>query len=145
MYSNLIIAVDMAHPEQIPHLVKAAINLSSDMTEPYFHVVYVDENHVHQAMYPQIDEAQYKQDSKELKRQLKTELAAVFPEGTQYECHVRSGTAHEQILEESREIKADAIVMMARRPGLASYFVGSNAERVVRHAKCSVLVLRGNY
>jgi nucleotide-binding universal stress UspA family protein len=145
MYSNLIIAVDMAHPEQIPHLVKAAVNLSSDITTPHYHVVYVDETHIHQAMYPQIDEAQYKEARKELKRKLKAEIATALPEGADFECHVRAGTAHEQILEESRQIKADAIVMMARRPGLASYFVGSNAERVVRHAKCTVLVLRGNY
>jgi len=31
---------------------------------------------------------------------------------------------------------------MASKPGLANYFIGSSAERVVRHAGCSVFVIR---
>jgi nucleotide-binding universal stress UspA family protein len=32
--------------------------------------------------------------------------------------------------------------MMAGTPGLSSYIIGSNAERVVRHAECSVFIVR---
>lgn len=55
---------------------------------------------------------------------------------------VREGIVHDQILEQAAEIGADAILMVAQRPGLSSYFIGSAAERVVRHAKCSVFILR---
>jgi len=36
----------------------------------------------------------------------------------------------------------DCIVMASHRPGLQDYFLGSTADRVVRHAKCSVHVIR---
>ncbi|ALV28193.1 MULTISPECIES: universal stress protein [Pannonibacter] len=55
---------------------------------------------------------------------------------------VRSGSVYHEIIEEARFIKAGLIVMESHRPGLATYLIGSNAAHVVRHAPCSVLVLR---
>ena len=49
---------------------------------------------------------------------------------------------YHEILEEAGEIKADLIVMASHRPGFATYLMGSNATYVVRHARCSVLVIR---
>ena len=40
------------------------------------------------------------------------------------------------------EIKADCIVVGSHKPGLRDYFLGSTAARIVRHAPCSVHVLR---
>lgn len=37
---------------------------------------------------------------------------------------------------------ADCIIMGSHKPGLSDYFLGSTAARVVRHAHCSVVVLR---
>ncbi|MBT8411941.1 MAG: universal stress protein, partial [Octadecabacter sp.] len=36
----------------------------------------------------------------------------------------------------------DCIIMASHQPGLEDYFLGSTAARVVRHAKCSVHVIR---
>jgi nucleotide-binding universal stress UspA family protein len=58
---------------------------------------------------------------------------------------VRQGGIHQEILEEANAIKADLIVMSSHRPhkpGIRTYFLGSNAGHVVRYAKCSVLVVR---
>ena len=58
---------------------------------------------------------------------------------------VRQGGVHQEILEEATAIRANLIVMSSHRPskpGLRTYFLGSNAGHVVRYAKCSVLVVR---
>jgi len=58
---------------------------------------------------------------------------------------VRQGGVHQEILEEANAINADLIVMSSHRPhrpGIRTYFLGSNAGHVVRYAKCSVLVVR---
>lgn len=55
---------------------------------------------------------------------------------------VRHGTAYEQILVAAAEHDATLIVMGAHRPNFQDYLIGPNAARVVRHSKCSVLVLR---
>jgi len=36
----------------------------------------------------------------------------------------------------------DCIVLASHRPGIEDFFLGSTASRVVRHAKCSVHVIR---
>lgn len=55
---------------------------------------------------------------------------------------VREGHAPTTILEVAQESGADAIVVASHDPGLADFFLGSVAARVVRHAHCSVLVVR---
>ncbi len=55
---------------------------------------------------------------------------------------VLHGHAAEQILAYAKEHKIDCIVLASHMPGLADYFLGSTAARVVRHAACSVHVIR---
>jgi nucleotide-binding universal stress UspA family protein len=58
---------------------------------------------------------------------------------------VRQGGIHQEILDEAAAINSDLIVMSSHRPtkpGIRTYFLGSNAGHVVRYAKCSVLVVR---
>lgn len=55
---------------------------------------------------------------------------------------VRFGAIYPEVLAEAEAFDADLIVLCSHRPTMASYFLGSTASAVVRHAKCSVLVLR---
>ena len=55
---------------------------------------------------------------------------------------VGQGPVYHVILEVAEKVSADLIVMAAHRPALRDYLLGPNAARVVRHASCSVLVLR---
>lgn len=56
---------------------------------------------------------------------------------------VREGHPSTTILDLSQELRADVIVVASHDPGgLADYLLGSVAGRVVRHAHCSVLVVR---
>jgi universal stress protein G len=57
---------------------------------------------------------------------------------------VRQGGVYHEILEETKTMGADLIVMSSHRPGMRTYFLGSNAGHVVRYARCSVLVVRAN-
>lgn len=62
--------------------------------------------------------------------------------GVEAEIAVRIGHPGNQILELAEETGADLIIVASHRPGLQDYFIGSTAGRVVRHAKCAVLVTR---
>ncbi|MEL6279011.1 MAG: universal stress protein [Pseudomonadota bacterium] len=55
---------------------------------------------------------------------------------------VISGSPGSAIVEYAEQNKADCIVMASHKPGLTDYFLGSTAARVVRHAPCSVHVIR---
>ena len=62
--------------------------------------------------------------------------------GDSADCIVREGTPATEILTQAKDGKADIIVIASHDPGIADYFLGSVAARVVRHANCSVLVVR---
>jgi len=47
-----------------------------------------------------------------------------------------------EILRVAEEAEADLVVIGSHRPAMKDYLLGTNAARVVRHARCSVLVAR---
>jgi nucleotide-binding universal stress UspA family protein len=55
---------------------------------------------------------------------------------------VTLGGVYHDVLQEADKIRADLIVVGSHRPTTASYLIGSNAANIVRHARCSVLVVR---
>jgi nucleotide-binding universal stress UspA family protein len=55
---------------------------------------------------------------------------------------VGHGTIYKEILATAARVDADLIVMASHRPERSDYLLGPNAARVVRHAACSVLVVR---
>ncbi|MCH2393241.1 universal stress protein [Oceanibaculum sp.] len=65
-----------------------------------------------------------------------------IPKDIPTQCIVAEGTVYERILDLAKKLKIDLIVLAAHRPELKDYLLGPNAARVVRHAACSVLVVR---
>ncbi len=55
---------------------------------------------------------------------------------------MRFGSIYHEVLAEAAEWNADLIIVGSHRPRMTSYLLGSNAATIVRHAKCSVLVVR---
>ena len=53
-----------------------------------------------------------------------------------------SASIYPEILGVAEEAEADLIIVGSRRPAMKDYLLGTNAARVVRHARCSVLVAR---
>ena len=69
-------------------------------------------------------------------------MAGVAVEPARISSVVRIGGVYPEILTEAEEWGADLIVIGSHRPAMSTYLIGSNAKTVVRHAKCSVLVVR---
>ena len=74
--------------------------------------------------------------------QLENLIATSIPEQMKAEKHVRQGAIYREIVKLADEIDADLIVMASQRPDLKDFLLGPNAARVVRHAKCPVLIIR---
>lgn len=66
-----------------------------------------------------------------------------LPAGMKASTIARHGTIYDEVLDVAEEIGADQIIMTAHRPSVSEYLLGNNADKIVRHAKCSVNVLRG--
>lgn len=78
----------------------------------------------------------------EFGRALADWTTAHVPESVEVHPHVLHGTVYDEILRAARRLAVDVIVIGAHRPALADYLLGPNAARVVRHADCSVYVVR---
>ena len=55
---------------------------------------------------------------------------------------IATGRAYEEVLSLAEKSNASLIVVGAHTSDLSDYLLGPNAARVVRHAKCSVYVVR---
>jgi len=64
------------------------------------------------------------------------------PDGVRVQHIVGEGSVYEVILKIEKDVNADLIIMSSSRPELKDYLLGPNAARVVRHADCSVMVVR---
>jgi nucleotide-binding universal stress UspA family protein len=77
-------------------------------------------------------------------QRLRQIVQAAAPAGMKVATLARHGTVYEQILDVAAELDVDQIVMAAHKPTMTQYLIGEVTSRVVRHAKCSVNVVRGD-
>ena len=57
---------------------------------------------------------------------------------------LRTGVVSDEVLAEAGFWGADLIIVGSHSPSMKTYLLGSNAEKIVRHANCSVLVVRSH-
>jgi|AntDeeMetagen681_2_1112603.scaffolds.fasta_scaffold00696_5 nucleotide-binding universal stress UspA family protein len=69
-------------------------------------------------------------------------IADEVPDDVTVEKVVGVGSVYRQILQVAEDTDANLIVMSGYRPSLQSFLLGTNAERVTRHAGCSVYIVR---
>lgn len=86
----------------------------------------------------QIPESVFENSRNEMKKSLE-KSAAELPGATP---HLVVGHPGREIVEFASKNGVDCIVLASHRPNLSNYFLGSTADRVVRHAECSVHVVR---
>lgn len=135
MYKNILVPVvfDEGHDTQASYL--AARILADDGAK--FTVLHVMET-VPPYAASQIPDDLLAKSRKEIERTLK-QSAAALP-GSQ--AILVSGHAGRVIVDYASQNGIDCIVVASHKPGFANLFLGSTADRVVRHAKCSVHVIR---
>lgn len=69
-------------------------------------------------------------------------VAEQIPSDIKVQHIIGQGTVYEVILQMAKKTACDLIVIGSHRPELKDYLLGPNAARVVRHANCSVMVVR---
>ncbi len=141
MFKNILVPLHLDYTENHEKLFAGALEVL-DKKEGKLSLLYVNENRAHGSVYPILDEENEKHYNHNAFIELKNIAKKHSLPEENISFNIRDGSAHREILEEARRIKADAIVMMATKPGLGSYFISSTSERVIRHAECSVFVIR---
>ncbi len=136
MYKNILVPIDMGHEEISMRMIAKAKSLLDEGGKiTLLHVMDEVPSYARTYMTPEAIE--------ENLRQVRGELEALAKiNGGNIATEVKSGRPSPVILDEAAEIGADLIIMASHRPDLTNFLLGSTAQRVVRHAKCSVLIDR---
>ena len=136
MYKNIIIPVDLAHEERLPSMLAVAKRLAAEGASVA--VLNVVEN------LPAFVAAEMPSDiMPRLKGDAEQSLLKLAETlDNPPEMIVAVGHPASAILDTAAERGADLIVIASHRPGFGDFLIGSTAARVVRHAQCSVHVVR---
>lgn len=135
MYKNIVVALSLEHGISDLALSAARSLLSEGGAITAVHVheppnssimVYLDE---------EVVEKSHHQAEAKLTGRVENEpgISTVLLEGQ---------SAGRTLTEYANSHRADCIVIASHQPGMKEFFLGSTAALVVRHAHCSVLVLR---
>ncbi len=127
---------------------KNALRYAVSMAEQYgasLHLIYVIEPMIYpadlgfgQVVMPGVEEELRMKSEKELQALLERETGSIHGEAV-----VRLGRPHQEILMEAEEKNIDLIVLATHgHSGVEQILFGSTAMRVVRLAKCPVLIMR---
>lgn len=139
MYRSILVPVDLDEPQSWEKALPVAVALSQCFSAPLALVTVVpDWNLILEAQWSPIAYREFVDAARE---RLATLAGSVTGAG-EVAHHVESGGVYAGILAAAERVGADLIVLSSHRPQMKDYLLGANASRVVRHARCSVFVVR---
>ncbi len=142
MFKDILLPIDLGDVESSRKAVSTAIELSR--TEgARLHLLCVVPGYSMSIVSQYFPEGFEETSLTEAAKQLGDFIAKNIPAEIASSAIVANGTVYKEILRVAGEIGCDMIVIASHRPELKDYLLGPNAARVVRHANCSVLVVRG--
>lgn len=134
MYQKIVLALSLEHgiSEQAIKLARALKNEGGDITAIHVYEplqgsasTYVSDDAVASAL-----------------QHAKDALAARIADHPDVQSELIKGHSGRAITDHAKKSGADCIIIGSHKPGLMDFLLGSTAARVVRHAECSVHVLR---
>ncbi|MDH3635692.1 MAG: universal stress protein [Gammaproteobacteria bacterium] len=136
MYKNILVPIDTGHVAEGKSIIDLAVRHATDGAKiTLLNVVEDIPNWAAVNLPPDLIDKSIETVQSELK-------AIATASGTKMDVEVRTGHSYNTILDVAKEKDADLIIIASHRPGLQDYFLGSTAAKIVRHASCSVLVVR---
>jgi len=136
MYRKILIPIDLAHSKRIEPMMAVARALAGEDAQILLLSV-VDQMPGY--VESQLPASVLGHQEKEVRERLDS-IARQAANGG--DVMVRSGKPAEEILAVAKENGTDLIVIASHKPGFGDFLIGSTAADVVRHAPCSVHVVR---
>jgi nucleotide-binding universal stress UspA family protein len=140
MFKNILIAVDLEHDTRVDDLLRVAADIANTHRSQVHLLNVVPAAPAVVSRF--LPENYEKMASREIEKDLAALAAKVdLAEGTA-DSSVRFGDIYQEILAHAGNIGADLVIVASHKPDIGDYLLGTTASRIVRHASCSVLVIR---
>jgi universal stress protein F len=136
MYKKIIVAVDIAQMDKAERVLRKAADLRGEAGTILL-VNVVEELPAYVVSDLSIDmTVKARKDADEHLTTLRERT------GVAADIEIRQGAPAREILAAADRFQADLIIVASHVPDFSNYVIGATADRVVRHAKCSVLIDR---
>jgi nucleotide-binding universal stress UspA family protein len=140
MYKRIILAVDLAETSAAPKGLAQALELAKTGGGA---LKLVNVQPVVPATFMEYVPADFDvEQTKRAQEALAGLVASIDLPAERKSAAARAGGIYHELLQEAADWNADLIVVGSHRPVMSDYLLGSNAKTIVRHAQCSVLVVR---
>ena len=141
MFRKILLPIDVVEPEIAKEAIEAATALAKAF-DSQLRLIHVTSPVVVASPMAVIPQAVYDElgvyEKSELQR-LATPID--LPKAT-ISTVVRIGAVYPELLSEAEDWGADLIIVGAHKRSMATYLLGSSAAAIVRHATCTVMVVR---
>jgi len=143
MTGPVLCAVDISNPHRDDHVLRMAARLAA-LDDAQLDVITVVPDYGMSVVGSYFDKDHHPRIEEEARQRLNDLVTDVLgAEANEKVRHVVvTGNAYEEILRVAQADGAGLIVIGAHKPDLRDFLLGPNAARVVRHADCSVMVVR---
>ncbi|MEQ8394833.1 universal stress protein [Thalassobaculum sp.] len=141
MFADILLPVDLNEPDTQAKAVATAVEQAKAFGSRLHVMTVVPEfnSTIVAGFFPQNFEAEAVETAR---KELHAFCEKAIPAGVQVQHIVTHGSIYQEIVKAAEETGCGLIVMASHRPELSDYLLGPNAARVVRHATCSVMVVR---
>lgn len=139
VYSNILVPIDLDEPSSWSKTVPVAIQISKCFGAQVTLAYVVPGTQL--ALEAQWSAIGFRRVIDTSRARLTT-LADELSEGCSFDVTVADGNIYVGILDAAVSAEADLIILASHRPTMKDYLLGANAAKVVRHAVCSVMVVR---
>jgi nucleotide-binding universal stress UspA family protein len=141
MYKNILLAIDLNDEASCGKPLLSAVELARKFGAQLHVLTVVRE--IEAVLQAKSAPLAYDLIAKDLENQLVSLIRRVDASDLHPKILVAHGASiYAEILAVAEEANADLIVIGSHRPAMKDYLLGTNASRVMRHARCSVLVAR---
>ena len=143
MSKRILCAVDVGAPQEDSTVLKVAGKLAR-LDGAQLDIVSVVPDFGNSMVGSFFEEGHHAKLVAEVKDKQKALSESVLGEAFDHEIRhiVATGSIYQEILSTAEKAGSDLIVIGAHNPDLKDFLLGPNAARIVRHAKCSVHVVR---
>jgi nucleotide-binding universal stress UspA family protein len=139
MFKRILLPIDLEEPEMTRQAIEAAVGVADAGAEMRL----VNVQPLMSATFIEYGPPDYEGEVRLVaEKQLAEVVGKVNFPHERFSTNVRVGSVYHEALTEAEEWRADLIVICSNRPTLTTYLLGSNAAKIVKHATCSVLVIR---
>ncbi len=139
MFNRILVPIDLAEPEMTERAIGQALALA---TPPKTEIRLVNVQSLPSALFIAFGPLDFENMRLAAEKQIEEIAGQMNYPREHISTNVRIGSVYDEALVEANDWDADLIVICSRRPGMSTYLMGSNAANIVRHAKCSVHVVR---